>query len=101
MSTYVLCRNIALTAAATALTASVAFGGESSDDSKKRRGPPPEAFEVCADQSEGQACSFTGRRGDIAGTCMAPPRDEEVSVLACAPERGSRKRRVEIEEEVE
>ncbi|WP_414981672.1 hypothetical protein [Congregibacter sp.] len=49
----------------------------------KRRGPPPEAIEACANQSEGQACSFTGRRGDMTGVCFAPPKED--AVLACAP----------------
>ncbi|MCB1703637.1 MAG: hypothetical protein KDI17_02190 [Halioglobus sp.] len=51
-----------------------------------RRGPPPEAIEACADQSEGAACSFSGRRGDVTGTCITLPQEDEG--LACAPEGG-------------
>lgn len=50
-------------------------------------GPPPEAIEACADLSEGDACSFTGRRDDvIEGTCIVPRSEKEE--LACAPEGG-------------
>lgn len=49
-------------------------------------GPPPEAVEACANLAEGDACSFSGRRGEVEGTCIVPPQDEET--LACAPEGG-------------
>ena len=50
-------------------------------------GPPPEAIEACADLSEGDACSFTGRRDDeVKGTCIVLPRGDEG--LVCAPEGG-------------
>jgi hypothetical protein len=50
-----------------------------------RRGPPPEAFESCVHQTEGEACSFSGGRGeDVTGTCTVPPKGEES--LVCAPE---------------
>ena len=52
----------------------------------KRGGPPPEALEVCANQTEGAACSFSGRRGDVEGTCIVLPQGEEQ--LACAPAGG-------------
>jgi hypothetical protein len=54
--------------------------------SGKRRGPPPEAIAACADQTEGAACSFSGRRGEVEGLCFAPPQDQ--AELACAPEGG-------------
>ncbi|NNF16936.1 MAG: hypothetical protein HKN70_09325 [Gammaproteobacteria bacterium] len=60
----------------------------SQERGKGRGGPPQEAFAVCADKVEGDACSFSGRRGDAAGTCIVPPRGNES--LVCAPERGSR-----------
>lgn len=51
------------------------------------QGPPPEAIEACADLSEGDACSFTGRRDDeVKGTCIVLPRGDEG--LVCAPEGG-------------
>ena len=54
--------------------------------SGKRHGPPPEAFEVCADQAEGAACSFSGRRGDVTGSCIVPRHEQDK--LVCAPEGG-------------
>jgi hypothetical protein len=51
------------------------------------RGPPPEAFEACSSKSENDACSFSGPRGSVEGTCMSPPRGED-GALACAPEGG-------------
>ena len=56
-----------------------------------RGGPPQEAFDACVGKVEGDACAFSGRRGDAEGTCIAPPRGDE-DVLACAPERGQRGR---------
>lgn len=51
----------------------------------QRRGPPPpEAIEACTSQVEAAACSFTGQRGDITGTCMVSPRGQDQ--LICAPE---------------
>lgn len=51
-----------------------------------RGGPPPEAIDACADLSDGDACTFEGRRGDsVIGVCFTPPREEE---LACRPEGG-------------
>lgn len=54
-----------------------------------RRGPPggapEEAITACSNLSEGDACSFEGRRNDtVEGSCMITP-DE---ALACAPEGG-------------
>lgn len=51
------------------------------------QGPPPEAIEACSGLSEGDACSFTGRRDDVVeGTCMVSRRGDEG--LVCAPEGG-------------
>jgi hypothetical protein len=70
---------------ATYLSSTIA-SAEPEQESGKRRGPPPEAIEACADQAEGAACTFSGRRGDVSGSCIVPPNDEET--LACAPEGG-------------
>ena len=70
---------------AAALTSTYA-SAEPDQRSGKRRGPPPQAIEACADQSEGAACSFSGRRGEVVGSCIAPPQDKDE--LACAPEGG-------------
>ena len=51
-----------------------------------RGGPPQEAFDACVDKVEGDACSFSGRRGDVEGSCIVPPRGEES--LVCAPAGG-------------
>jgi hypothetical protein len=49
-----------------------------------RRPPPPEALQACSSLKSGDACSFTGPPGKMAGTCRAP----EGKPLACAPARG-------------
>lgn len=43
--------------------------------------PPPEALTACQSLKSGQACSFTGSRGNATGTCWAP----EGKPLACKP----------------
>lgn len=48
------------------------------------KGPPPAALSACAELTEGAACSFTSRRGDVEGTCKMPPNGKE-GALACAP----------------
>ena len=76
-----------LAAASISLTAAAAQSDDGEERQQgKRRGPPPEAIEACANQSEGEVCSFTGRRGDMTGVCFASPRDD--AELACAPEGG-------------
>ena len=52
----------------------------------RRGGPPQEAFDACVDKVEGDACSFSGDRGDAEGSCIVPPRGEET--LVCAPADG-------------
>ena len=52
----------------------------------RRGGPPQEAFDACVALVEGDACSFSGDRGDAEGTCVVPPRGEET--LVCAPSDG-------------
>ena len=55
----------------------------SDGDKMQRRGPPPEAIEACSNLNEGDACQFTGRHGDVSGTCFMPPKED--SELACKP----------------
>ncbi|MGJ8669024.1 MAG: hypothetical protein ACSHXK_06005 [Oceanococcus sp.] len=64
------------------LTASYGATAQPNGDRPSRRGPPPEAISACKSLSEGDACSFSGRRGDESGQCITTPQDE----LACAPE---------------
>ncbi|GAA0404101.1 hypothetical protein GCM10009133_10940 [Cocleimonas flava] len=45
--------------------------------------PPAEAFEACASKSEGQSCTVSSSRGEMSGTCKAPPKGE--GELACVP----------------
>jgi len=72
-----------------ALTTTVAFSAHAAEEEKGQRGKPPtEAFEACASLSENASCSVSTQRGDITGTCKAPPRGE--GDLACVPERGER-----------
>jgi hypothetical protein len=47
-----------------------------------RQGPPPEALAACKSLASGAACSFSGPRGTVAGTCFAPPQGQS---LACRP----------------
>lgn len=54
----------------------------------QRGGPPQEAFDACVGKIEGDACSFSGDRGNAEGTCVVPPRGEEP--LICAPDDGGR-----------
>lgn len=79
----------AISLAAVLVTGSVAAG--EGKQSRKHRGPPPEAIEACAELALDAACSFSGRRGDVEGTCIVP-RDQEEQ-LACKPEGGPRHHR--------
>lgn len=86
MSISELTRSITLTVIfATYLSSSIA-NAQPDQQSGQRRGPPPEAIEVCADQTEGAACTFSGRRGDVTGSCIVPPQTSDE--LVCAPEGG-------------
>lgn len=89
---------IAMGAALTALSLNAAAQSDEGENSGhgKRRGPPPEALQACADLSEGDACAFSGRRGDRTGFCFAPPKED--AALACAPEGGPREHRARDEE---
>jgi hypothetical protein len=66
------------------LGSSVAFAQPKGDDSKggERRGPPAEALEACKTLKAGDACSFTGQRGAMSGSCFTPQSDKP---LACRP----------------
>ena len=81
-------QNVAL---ALILAASVSIplaNAEPGERGARRGGPPQEAFEACVGKVEGDACSFSGRRGEAEGTCFIPPHDEEA--LVCAPADGPR-----------
>ena len=64
---------------------------QSSDqkEPRERKGPPPQAIEACSGLNEGDACKFTGRRGEASGICSIPPNDD--STLACKPQRSKSK----------
>ncbi len=47
----------------------------------QRGGPPAQALTACEALKSGNACSFTGRRGAVEGTCEAP----QGKPLACRP----------------
>ena len=74
---------------ALALTATVATNiakAQPDGQSGKRQSPPPAALEACANSSEGNSCSFSGRRGDtVEGTCIVPRSEDG---LTCAPAGG-------------
>jgi hypothetical protein len=48
----------------------------------RRQGPPPEALAACKSLASDAACSFSGPKGDVAGTCFAP---QQGMALACRP----------------
>jgi membrane fusion protein (multidrug efflux system) len=48
-----------------------------------RAGPPPPAVAACKQKMAGEACTFTGRRGDVEGTCGPWPSSPEET--ACVP----------------
>lgn len=51
----------------------------------RHHGPPPEAINACEGHGEGDACSFTSRRGDeIEGSCGTTRAGD----FACIPEGG-------------
>ena len=81
-------RCITLTVILTTYLTSTIANAEPDKQSGSRRGPPPAAFEVCADQAEASACSFSGRHGDVTGSCIVPKRDGQGDTLVCAPEGG-------------
>lgn len=58
-------------------------------DGGRRGGPPPEAVAACAEKQEGDAVTFTGRRGE---TVSAVCREREGGLVA-VPEGGERGRR--------
>ena len=47
-----------------------------------RQGPPPEALAACKSLASDAACSFSGPRGEVSGTCYAP---QQGMALACRP----------------
>lgn len=48
-------------------------------DGGEHRWPRPEAIAACKDKSEGDACTFEGHHGTVAGTCRKTPS----GALAC------------------
>lgn len=92
MRTGKVIRNIAQTFILVSYLSSTVVNAQPDQQSGERRGPPPEAIAACADLNEDAACSFSGRRGDVSGSCIVPPQGEE---LACAPEGGPPKHQTE------
>ena len=83
-------RHLLLTSTSLMLVATIAIPAAQAQSGERggRRGPPPEALEACTDKVEGDACSFSGPRGDVEGSCIVPPRGEES--LICGPADGHR-----------
>ena len=76
MKTYPMLLGVALLSMASAVYAQ-------SQPQQEHRRPPREAVEACNKKSEGDECSFTGRRQDkISGQCRMGPRGEK---MACVP----------------
>ena len=68
-----------------AVAASASSLGEGPPRGRRGQGPPEEAIAVCARTSVGEACSFTGPRGESHdGTCTVRPGDSEQVV--CRPD---------------
>ena len=65
----------------------IAANSYAQEQSGERRGPPQEAFDACTGQSEGASCAFTATRGDVSGSCLIHPREQQ---LICAPAGGAK-----------
>lgn len=78
-------RDIVVATATLVLAMGLSIPAANADSGERdgRRGPPQEAFDACVEKVEGDACGFSGRRGDVEGSCIVPPRGEES--LVCAP----------------
>lgn len=77
----------AATALFSVLLVSTSVSCAAPGDRGRPQGPPPEAIEACSGLSEGDACSFSGRRDDVVeGLCMVSRRGDEG--LVCTPEGG-------------
>ena len=86
---------IALAAVTFISGATYAQSDQESNPRSEHRGPPPVAFEVCSSSVQGDPCSFEGRHGDtLQGNCDTPP---EQTALACKPEGGPPKNKLERE----
>ncbi|QIZ77600.1 hypothetical protein [Ferrimonas lipolytica] len=61
-------------------------------DGGPRNGPPEEALQACVELSEGDSCSFEGRRGEaIEGQCIVI-KQEDNDGLACKPDSAPERR---------
>jgi hypothetical protein len=71
-------------------TFTAVFGGSAwaqADGSGAPRTPPAEALAACKGMTSGQACSFSGQRGTVSGSCFTPKDDKP---LACRPKDAPR-----------
>ena len=67
----------------TLLCAGLAVADDNRGQHDKPRRPPQAAVDACAALTEGDPCTFTGRRdSEVAGTCFAPAE----KALACRPD---------------
>jgi hypothetical protein len=85
MCTRKVIRGIAQTFILVSYLSSTVANAQPDQQSGERRAPPAEAIAACADLTEDAACSFSGHRGDVTGSCIVPPKGEE---LVCAPDGG-------------
>jgi hypothetical protein len=77
---------------ATVATHAMAQSSQGPPEDGERRGPPhgeghrppQEAFDVCAEAGEGDACAVNTPHGTLEGTCLYPPVDNEP--LVCVPD---------------
>jgi hypothetical protein len=57
------------------------LAARAADEPPRHSGPPPEALQACKDKQAEAACTFTGPRGSMEGSCFAP----QGKPLACRP----------------
>ena len=93
MSISQISRNTLLVMLLTSCLSIPLANAEPGERDGRRGGPPQEAFDACVGLVEGDACSFSGDRGDAEGSCIVPPRGEETLVCAPADRRPGLERR--------
>ena len=76
---------MALTAVALSFAAFYGSALAQPSDGGGHRKPPPEALAACKGLSSGQACTFSGPRGSVTGSCFTPQLDKP---SACRPKDG-------------
>ncbi len=77
-----------LLAAMTCAASLSVYAADDNDSRKPLQGkaPPQAAIDACKGLTEKDSCQFTARDNqEIDGVCSLPPKNSEVSTLACRP----------------